>query len=60
MTLSPEQFRYALANFDGSERLYERYVIPAPGTWAWDAPAGHALEVTGSEDNLVAAHAAAR
>jgi pimeloyl-ACP methyl ester carboxylesterase len=53
LTLSPEQFRYALANFEGSERLYERYVIPAPGTWVWDAPAGHALEVTGSEDNLV-------
>jgi alpha-beta hydrolase superfamily lysophospholipase len=52
VTLSLEQFRYALANFEGSEGLYERYVIPAPGTWVWDAPAGHALEVTGSEDHL--------
>jgi pimeloyl-ACP methyl ester carboxylesterase len=52
VSLSPEQFRYALANFEGAEQLYERYVIPAPGTWSWDAPAGHALEITGSEDNL--------
>ena len=52
VSLSLEQFRYALANFDGSEALYERYVIPAPGTWSWDAPAGRALEITGSEDNL--------
>jgi pimeloyl-ACP methyl ester carboxylesterase len=52
VSLSREQFRYALANFDGAEALYERYVIPAPGTWAWDAPAGRALEVAGSEDNL--------
>jgi alpha-beta hydrolase superfamily lysophospholipase len=50
--LSREQFRYALANFDGADALYDRYVIPAPGTWSWDAPAGPALEVTGSEDNL--------
>ena len=52
VSLSREQFRYALANFDGADALYDRYVIPAPGTWAWDAPAGRALEVTGSEDNL--------
>jgi pimeloyl-ACP methyl ester carboxylesterase len=52
VALSTEQFRYALANFEGSETLLDRYVIPAPGTWAWDAPPGRALEVTGSEDNV--------
>jgi hypothetical protein len=36
-----------------SARLYARYVIPAPGTWSFDAPAGGALEVAGGEDNLV-------
>ena len=53
---SPGQFRYALANTiapQESARLYERYVIPAPGTWAWPALEGGALEVGGSEDNLV-------
>jgi pimeloyl-ACP methyl ester carboxylesterase len=53
VSLSPAQFRYALANFEGAEALHERYAIPAPGTWSWDAPVGRALEVTGSEDNLV-------
>jgi alpha-beta hydrolase superfamily lysophospholipase len=52
VSLSREQFRYALANFDGADALYDRYVIPAPGTWSWAAPPGRALEVTGSEDNL--------
>jgi alpha-beta hydrolase superfamily lysophospholipase len=52
VSLSPEQFHYALANFEGADGLYERYVVPAPGTWAWDAPPGHALEVAGSEDNV--------
>jgi pimeloyl-ACP methyl ester carboxylesterase len=52
VALSREQFRYALANFDGADAVYDRYVIPAPGTWSWDAPAGRAVEVTGSEDNL--------
>jgi pimeloyl-ACP methyl ester carboxylesterase len=52
VSLSREQFRYALANFDGADALYDRYVIPAPGTWSWTAPAGRAREVTGSEDNL--------
>jgi pimeloyl-ACP methyl ester carboxylesterase len=52
VALSREQFRYALANFEGSDALYERYVVPAPGTWSWDAPVGRALEVTGSEDNV--------
>jgi pimeloyl-ACP methyl ester carboxylesterase len=56
VSLSPGQFHYALANAmtaEESTRLYERYVIPAPGTWAFDAPVGPALEVTGTEDNLV-------
>jgi pimeloyl-ACP methyl ester carboxylesterase len=52
VSLSREQFRYALANFEGADALYDRYVIPAPGTWSWEAPAGRVLEVTGSEDNL--------
>jgi alpha-beta hydrolase superfamily lysophospholipase len=52
VSLSREQFRYALANFEGADALYDRYVIPAPGTWSWDAPLGRALEVTGAEDNL--------
>jgi pimeloyl-ACP methyl ester carboxylesterase len=60
MTLSPDQFRYALANFDGADALYDRYVIPAPGTWSWDAPPGRALEVTGTEDNLARGPAGAR
>ena len=48
MSLTPEQFRYALANAidpDESARLYARYVIPAPPTWSFDTPAGGALEV---------------
>jgi pimeloyl-ACP methyl ester carboxylesterase len=52
VSLSREQFRYALANFEGADALYDRYVIPAPGSWSWEAPAGRVLEVTGSEDNL--------
>lgn len=52
VSLSRDQFRYALANFPGAEALYDRYIIPAPGTWSWDAPPGRALEVTGSEDNV--------
>jgi alpha-beta hydrolase superfamily lysophospholipase len=56
VTLTPEQFRYALANTmapEESARLYARYVVPAPGTWAWHARGGATLEVGGSEDNLV-------
>jgi pimeloyl-ACP methyl ester carboxylesterase len=55
LTLTPEQFRYALANAIAPEeaaRLYARYIIPAPGTWAWRSPEGATLEVAGSEDNL--------
>jgi pimeloyl-ACP methyl ester carboxylesterase len=56
VTLTPEQFRYALANAmapEESERLYARYVVPAPGAWAWHTPGSGTLEVGGSEDNLV-------
>jgi pimeloyl-ACP methyl ester carboxylesterase len=56
VTLSPEQFRYALANTmapEESARLYSRYVVPAPGTWAWQTFEGATIEVAGSEDNLV-------
>jgi pimeloyl-ACP methyl ester carboxylesterase len=57
VTLTPEQFRYALANTmapEESARLYSRYVIPAPGAWEWQAFAAATLEVGGSEDNLIA------
>lgn len=56
VTLTPEQFRYALANAmapEESARLYARYVVPAPGAWAWHTPGSATLEVGGSEDNLV-------
>lgn len=57
MTLTPEQFRYALANAmtpEESVRLYARYAVPAPGRWAWHTRGGGgALELAGSEDNLV-------
>jgi alpha-beta hydrolase superfamily lysophospholipase len=56
VTLTPEQFRYALANTMApveAERLYARYVVPAPGTWAWRMCPSGTLEVAGSEDNLV-------
>jgi pimeloyl-ACP methyl ester carboxylesterase len=56
VTLTHEQFRYALANTMGPEesaRLYARYVVPAPGTWAWHTLGSGTLEVGGSEDNLV-------
>lgn len=56
VTLKPEQFRYALANTidpEESARLFERYVVPAPGTWACDTVGGGTLEVAGDEDNLV-------
>jgi pimeloyl-ACP methyl ester carboxylesterase len=57
VTLTPEQFRYALANTmapEEADRLYARYVVPAPGTWAWHTLGSGTLEVGGSEDNLVA------
>jgi pimeloyl-ACP methyl ester carboxylesterase len=55
VALTPEQFRYALANTiapEESARLYARYVVPAPATWMWQTVEGATLEVGGSEDNL--------
>jgi pimeloyl-ACP methyl ester carboxylesterase len=56
MPLTLAQFRYALANTfhrRESARLFERYAIPAPTAWAWDARPAGLLELTGDEDNLV-------
>jgi hypothetical protein len=56
VTLTPEQFRYALANAispEEAERLYARYVVPGPGAWSWHPRGSGTIEVAGSEDNLV-------
>jgi pimeloyl-ACP methyl ester carboxylesterase len=37
---TPRQFRYAFANTlsaGESEKVYERYHVPAPGRWVWDS-----------------------
>lgn len=36
---TPEQFRYAFTNTldaDASRAVYDRYHVPAPGSWIWD------------------------